>query len=340
MRIFSKKALFTGLLASTMIVGAASTVVAQEGKRIAFFVSDLSNVFHQSQAAEAERYAKEAYGAAVVTFDGQANSAVMTQNIDQVLAGGFDAATLHIWDAEAATPGINDALKEGIVMTSFFNPIGDTGIPTARSDEAAVSFEMGAQMAKAWKEAHPDKRIVMVQLGWPNHTEVSSGRSVPFAKGVLSVAPDAEDLGVLDASDGQEAARQIVVDLLTQRPEVNLIYSQASNLTVGTMVGLSQLGRGVFKDGKPLTEIVASVDFDAVEFEQVFDPNSSLKASMGLPPVETARGRIDLIMDVINGKVAPTSQPAKEFFYQAYTISHWGMSKEDAKTWLDSQFGK
>lgn len=339
MNILNKKAWLAGLLASTMIVGAASTVVAQEGKRIAFFVSDLSNVFHQSQAAEAERYAAEAYGATVVTFDGQANSAIMTQNIDQVLAGGFDAATLHIWDAEAATPGINDALEEGIVMTSFFNPIGDTGIPTARSDEAAVSFEMGAQMASAWMEAHPDKPIVMVQLGWPNHTEVSSGRSVPFVEGVLSVAPDAENLGVLDASEGQEVARQIIVDLLTQRPEVNLIYSQASNLTVGTMVGLSQLGRGVFKDGQPVTEIVASVDFDAVEFEQVFDPNSSLKASMGLPPVETARGRIDLIMDVINGKVAPKSDPAEEFFYQAYTISYWDMSKEEAQTWLESQFG-
>ena len=189
-------------------------------------------------------------------------------------------------DAEAATPGVNDALSEDIVMTSFFSPITDTGIPTARSDEASVSFEMGAQMAKAWKDAHPDKPIVMVQLGWPNHTEVNSGRTAPFVEGVLSIDPNAENLGALDSSQGQEAAKQIIVDLLTQRPEVNLIYSEASNLTVGTMAGLSQLGRGKFDNGKPVTEIVASVDFDAVEFDQVYDPNSSLKVSMGLPPVE------------------------------------------------------
>ena len=312
----------------------------EKAKRIAFFVSDLSNVFHQAQAAEAERYAGEKYGAKVVVFDGQADSAVMTQNIDQVVAGGFDAATLHIWDAEAATPGVNDALAEGIVMTSFFSPITDTGIPTARSDEAAVSFEMGAQMAKAWKEAHPDKPIVMVQLGWPNHTEVNSGRTAPFVEGVLSVDPSAENLGALDSSAGQEAAKQIIVDLLTQRPEVNLIYSEASNLTVGTMAGLSQLGRGKFDDGRPLTEIVASVDFDAVEFEQVFDPASSLKVSMGLPPIETARGRIDLIMDVAGGKVEPKADPAEEFFYKAYTISYWSMDKGDAKDWLAKQFGE
>ncbi len=334
-----EKTLLAGLVAASVAVAASASFAAGDGKRIAFFVSDLSNVFHQSQAAEAKRYAADKYGAEVVVFDGQADSAVMTQNVDQVVAGGFDAATLHIWDAEAATPGVNDAMDQGVVMTSFFSPITDTGIPTARSDEAAVSFEMGAQMAKAWKEAHPDKPIVMVQLGWPNHTEVNSGRTQPFVEGVLSVDPDAENLGALDSSEGQEAAKQIIVDLLTQRPEVNLIYSEASNLTVGTMTGLSQLGRGKFENGKPLTEIVASVDFDAVEYEQVFDPNSSLKVSMGLPPVETAKGRIDLIMDVLDEKVAAKTDPAEEFFYKAYTISYWGMEKQDAKAWLDAQFG-
>ncbi len=335
-----KKRFLTGLLVSSLIVAATGATTAQAaGKRVAFFVSDLSNVFHQSQAVEAKRYGKEKYDAEVVVFDGKADSAVMTQNVDQVAAGAFDGASLHIWDAEAAKPGVKEALGEKIAMTSFFSPLADTGIPTARSDEAGVSFEMGAQMAKAWKKAHPNKPIVMVQLGWPNHTEVNSGRTAPFAKGVLSVDPKAENLGALDSSKGQEAAKQIIVDLLTQRPEVNLIYSEASNLTVGTMAGLSQLGRGRFDNGKPLTEIVASVDFDSVEFDLVYDPNSSLKVSMGLPPVETARGRIDLIMDVIKGSVAANASPAKEFFYKAYTVSYWSMPKDTAKTWLADQFG-
>lgn len=332
------KMLNKGLIATSILVASSFATTTLANERIAFFVSDLSNVFHQSQATEAKRYAKEKYGAEVVIFDGKADSAVMTQNVDQVAAGAFDGASLHIWDGEAATPGVQEALSEKIAMTSFFSPITDTGIPIARSDEATVSFEMGAQMAKEWKKAHPDKPIVMVQLGWPNHTEVNSGRTNPFAEGVFSVDPNAKNLGALDASGGQEAAKQIIVDLLTQQPEVNLIYSEASNLTVGTMAGLSQLGRGKFKDGKPVTEIVASVDFDSVEFEQIYDPNSSLKVSMGLPPIETARGRIDLVMDVINNKVASSSNKAEEFFYKAYTISYWTMPKPDAEQWLEAQF--
>jgi hypothetical protein len=60
---------------------------------------------------------------------------------------------------------------------------------------------------------------------------------------------------------------------------------------------------------------------------------------MGLPPIETAQGRIDLIMDIANGKVSPTSQPAEEFFYKAYNMSYWTMAQEDAANWLNTQFG-
>ena len=110
---------------------------------------------------------------------------------------------------------------------------------------------------------------------------------------------------------------------MTQHPEVNLIYSEASNLTVGTMAGLTEAGRGKMDNGKPLTEIVASVDFDESEYKLVYDPNSSLKLSMGLPPLETGHGRIDLIMDVAAGKIPMTSDPASEQFYKAYNISGW-----------------
>ena len=317
----------------------AAPEIKTEGLKIAFFVSDLSNVFHQGQAAEAQKYAKEKYGAEVFVFDGKADSAVMTQNVDQIMAQGMDAATLHIWDYDAVRPAVLEAIDKGVILTSFFSPLGDSGIPVARSDEKGISFEMGAEMAKQWKAAHPDKPIVMVELGWPNHVEVKSGRTDPWVEGVLSVDPTATDLGCLDVSKGTDQAKQVMTDLLTTHPEVNLIYSEASGQTVGTMAALLQAGRGKFEDGKPLTEIVASVDFDEVEFKQVYDPNSSLKLSMGLPPIETSHGRIDLIIDSLSGKVDATSQPAEEFFYKAYNVSFWTMPEADAAEWLNTQFG-
>jgi ABC-type sugar transport system substrate-binding protein len=308
-------------------------------KKIAFFVSDMTNVFHQGQATEAQKYAKEKYGAEVFIFDGKSDSATMTANVDQIMAQGMDGATLHIWDYETVAPAVKEMLGKGIILTSFFSPLGDSGMPVARSDEKGVSFAMGAEMAKEWKAANPDKPIVMVQLGWPNHTEVKSGRTDPFVQGVLSVDPTAKDLGCQDASKGADAAKQIIKDLVTQHPEVNLIYSEASNLTVGTMAGLLEAGRGTMDNGKPLTEIVASVDFDESEYKQVYDPKSSLKFSMGLPPIETGQGRIDLIMDVAAGKTPMTSQPASEQFYKAYDVNYYNMPQADAAAWLNKQFG-
>lgn len=332
-------------IALLMIIGGTSLLFAGGGSekdetiKIAFFVSDLGNVFHQAQAAEAKQYAMDKYGAEVYIFDGKSDSNVMTQNIDQIIAQGMDMATLQIWDAEAAKPGVLEAVEKGIVMATFFSPLADTGIPVVRSDEPGTSFGMGVEMAKQWQKAHPDKPIVMVQLGWPNHTEVKSGRTDPFVEGVLSVAPKATNLGCLDASKGPDAAKQIILDLVTQHPEVNLIYSEASNLTVGTMAGLTQAGRGKMNNGVPITEIVASVDFDEVEMKSVYDPNSSLKLSMGLPPKETSRGRIDNLFDIKKGKIKQISQPAQEDFKKTYLVSYWTMARKDAIAWLNDQFG-
>jgi ABC-type sugar transport system substrate-binding protein len=71
------------------------TPATDQPKKIAFFVSDLTNVFHQGQATAAQKYAKEKYGAEVFIFDGKSDSAT-TANVDQIMAQGIDAATLHI----------------------------------------------------------------------------------------------------------------------------------------------------------------------------------------------------------------------------------------------------
>ncbi|MEZ4768557.1 MAG: substrate-binding domain-containing protein [Caldilineales bacterium] len=179
----------------------------------------------------AQKYAKGKYGADVSTCSsGKSGSATMTQNVDQILAQGMDAATLHIWDYETVKPAVQEALEKGIILTSFFSPLGDSGIPVARSDEAGVSFAMGAEMATQWKAAHPDVPIVMAQLGWPNHTEVKSGRTDPFVQGVLSVDPTATDLGCLDASKGPDTAKQIILDLvMLSRGQPHLLRSLQSH---------------------------------------------------------------------------------------------------------------
>lgn len=311
-----------------------------EGMKIAYFVSDMRETFHQAQFAEAKEYAMAEYGIEVIAFDGKGDSSVMTANIDQIIAQGMDAATLHIWDNEAAMPGIEACLEAGIAIASFFSPVPETGLPVVRNDEAGVSEQMGKAMAEQWKAANPDKPIVMVQLGWPNHTEVKSGRTDPFVAGVLSVDPTATDLGCLDASAGSDAAKQIMKDLCTQHPEVNLIYAESGGLAVGVMAALNEMGRGtVGEDGKPTTELVCSCDFDEVQMKAMFDSNSSLKFSLGLPPIETGATRIDVLVDLIDGTIPQVGDTETEYLAKGYFMSGYDMTHAEAVEWLNTQFG-
>ena len=126
------------------------------------------------------KYAKEKYGAEVFAFDGQSDGAIMTQNVDQVLAQGMDAATMQLWEPEAAVPGIMDALDAGLIMTSFFSPVADTGIPVARSDEAGISFEMGVEAATQWKEAtsrYAD-HVCASRLAEPHRSNLRAWRAI------------------------------------------------------------------------------------------------------------------------------------------------------------------
>ena len=312
-----------------------------EGMKIAYFVSTLANEFHQARAQAAVDYAKTKYGAEVTIIDGKSDANVMTQNVDMLATSDFDGASLQIWEPDAATPGVLAALDQGIAVTSFFSPLGDTGIPTYRSDEAGGSFQMGADAAKKWIEANPDKPVVTVQLGWPDHTEVKSGRTDPFVQGIESVvgAGNYTDLGCIDSKGSADATKEALSNILVTNPEVNIIYSEAGDLTPGAMSALIDAGRGTMDNGKPTTEIVCSVDCPVSEMKLIFDPSSSLKASLGLPPIGTSEAIIDMIVKIYLGEIAPTSQPAEEIFGPVQVVDSWNMSVDDALAWYNEQFG-
>lgn len=312
----------------------------KEPLKIGFFVSDYSNTFHQAQYEAAKKYAKEKFGANVILFDGKGNSATMTKNLDQILAQGIDMATLHLWDDDAALPIIKECLAKKVVMASFFGPFKGSGIPAVRNNEASISHKMGVEMATAWKKAHPDKPIVMVELGWPDNNEVITGRTNPFVEGVKSVDAKAVDLGCQDASGGADAAKSIMAGILNSNPKVNLIYAEASNLATGVMSALTDAGRGVLnKDGTPATELVCSCDFDDAQYKEIYVNNSSLVASLGLSPSETGIARIQNLMDIKNGKIKQKSTKEQEIFCSAYCCSKYSMSKKAAVSWLSKHWG-
>lgn len=320
---------------------AAEAAKTTEGMKIAYFVSTMANEFHQARAQAAIKYAKEAYGAEVTIFDGKSDDNTMINNVDLLATSDFDGVSLHVWEDDAVAPLVMNAIDAGIAMTTFFNPLADTGIPTFRSDEAGGSFAMGASAAQQWVAAHPDKPIITVQLGWPDHTQVKSGRTDPFVAGIESVvgAGKYTNLGCIDSKGSADATKEAMANILITNPAVNIIYSEAGDLTPGCMAALVDAGRGVMKDGVPLTEIVASVDCPLGELKDIYNPNSSLKMSLGLPPIQTAMKIIDIVVGVYRGEIPQISHPAEEYFGDVFVVDYYKIKLPDVVTWYNEQFG-
>ena len=311
------------------------------GLKIGYFVSALNNGFHQAHANWAVEYAKTKYGADVQLFDGKSDANVMSQNFDQAVAQGLDMVSLHNWQGESIKASAKEAIENGMIISSYFELIPDVNIPLVLPGEAAVSEEMGKIAAEQWKKSHPDEPIVFVQIGWPDNEVVKSGRTDPFAKGVLSVDPTAVNLGCMDGSKGADAAFKLTQDLIQANPGLNIIYSEAADLTVGVLPALQQLGRGKAIDGVCQTEILCSVDCPENELISVFDPTCSLKMSMGLPIKETAEIRIDTMMKVYTGelKYEDPSYTTNPIFVPNKMVGYWGMDPEEAVKWYNDQNG-
>lgn len=307
---------------------------------IGYGVSTLNNGFHQAHGEWAKKYGKEQYNADVQVFDGKSDANVMAQNFDQAVAQGMDMVTLHIWQGESIKAAAQEAIANGMIITTYFDKIPDMSIPHIMPGEAEISKEMGKIAAEQWKAAHPDKPIVFVCIGWPDHEGVTTGRTQPFIEGVMSVDPDAKYLGCMDASKGADAARKVTQDLIQANPDINIIYSEAADLTVGVLPALQQLGRGKMDNGKPLTEILCSVDCPENELIACFDPSSSLKMSMGLPPKETAMVRIDTMMKIKNGEIKQEDPNAEVIYVPNKLIGYWTQQDvNEAVEWYNDQFG-
>ncbi len=317
-------------------------VKTTQGMRIAYFVTDLTEPFEQARAQAAIKYAMEQYGAVVTIMDGKSDSSLMLQNVEELVDSKFDGASLQVWDPEDAKASVVAALDAGVVMTSYFNPFSDTGIPIYRNNESKGSYEMGVSCAEQWSKANPDVPIVTIQLGWPSHPQVKIGRTEPFVQGIESVVGQGNyiNLGCFDAKGSADAAKILLAEKLEEYPDINIIYSEAGVITPGVMAALTDAERGTMAEAVPTTEIVASFDCPASELSQIFDPSSSLKMSVALSPTEASKGIIELIVSIYLGTTEQTSAPVGEAFGEVKTIDYYNYSliPEEALEWYNEQY--
>jgi len=322
------------LLAGTVVFAQGKKVVP--GLKIAYFVSTLDNGYHQADSGWAIKYAKQKYGAIVQVMDGKSNNNVMAELCDQVVATGYDLCSFFVWQGETVQDTVREAIKNGTASASFYQRCGDVDMPHVAISEKGAAFKMGQIAAKKWIEFHPDKPIVYAVIGWMENPVVEVERTKPFIAGVKSVAPKAVEAALLDAAAGTEKAYQAAKDLLQAHPEVNIIYAEAANLTLGVLPALDEAGRGKAVKGVCTTEILVSTDAPETELRDIYNPSKSLKVTMGLTPKDNAIARIDNLFDIYTGKVPQNKYMVIET--QDKEIDYWTVKASDAAKWFNEQY--
>ncbi len=315
---------------------AAAEEFVTEGMTCAYFASTMENNYHQSDTSWAVKYAKEQYGIDVQIFDGKSDNNVMAENVDQVLAIGFDMLSVFVWEGDTVKDTVKEIIDGGCATAAFYQGVGDLTIPWNYVKERDQAFQMGVTAATKWKEFYPDKPIAYAVIGWMENPTTTAERHGPFVEGIKSVDPTATEVAMLDAAEGTEKAYAVAQDLLQAHPEVNIIYTEANNLLMGLIPALEEAGRGKAVDGVPLTEIVASTDAPESEIRDIYDPTKALKLTMGMTPKENAMARIDTLVGIKKGEIPQWE--TKDIITEDWFISYWDVTVEEAVAWFNEQY--
>lgn len=315
----------------------------------------LSHAVHGNDAKWAEKYAMEKYNAKYEVIDPAQDLQKEIKGVEDFIAKGVDGIILHPVQESGVNEIIKEARKAGVYVVMYFMNSTDGGHPYLRVDEVSVAKQMGTDMAKQWKELYPDKPIKVGFIDFLSVAYCIDNRSGPFLEGVKSVDPNVQGLVTnIKNSKGETVtgatfwlagegdltkSQAIGQDVLQKYPDVNLIYGTNTPNALGALSAYEAAGRGKAKDGVPLTEIFAGTDGDAPELIKLADPTSSLKYTLGMQPQNFAYAQVDLMMDVINGKVDPDKDllrttPDVYFNYYKDTLM-------DLQNWFNTQyFGK
>ncbi len=259
--------------------------------------------YHQSDVKWAQMYAEEKYGVKVKVIDGEFDTDVTMNAVEDFVAQGVNGIMLHTFDPVVMDQMVATAHADEVAIVTFYLEPATRTNPHVQIDEAATSFAMGVTAATKWMEYHPGEPIKVGQVSYLNIESVLAIRSQPFFDGVKSVAPDAELVSRLDGAGSVETSMSAAQDMLQAHPEVNIVYGANADHALGALAAFESAGRGKAIDGVPQTEMFVGTDATEAELLKVFDPSSAMKITQGLQPKINAMAKVDLVMQMVNGEI-------------------------------------
>lgn len=312
----------------------------------------LKHDVHGNDSKWAVKYAAAKYGAKYEVIDPDQDLNKEIAAMETFISKGVDGIILHPIDEKGVNEIIQEARDAGVNVMTFCVKASGNKVPYLGIDEATLAQQMGKDMAKQWTTLYPDKKVAVGLISWTNIAFCFDNRTGPFLKGVKEVVDylPTKDWGFKNsagenltgatywehAGGDLEKAQQVTADAITKHPEVNVVYGDNVSNGLGCVSAYEAAGRGLAKDGVPLTEVIASTDASSGELMKIANPNSALKYCLGMQPQTNAFSEIDMIMSIINGELSDDKYVEKttpDVYFNYYKDSI-----KDMQDWFNTQY--
>ena len=290
------------LLAVTLITSLAVIPVAAQdrsGLTIGYIYLTLEHPYYQAHSRHVQEYAQE-LGFTLVERDGKFDAVEQANAMDDLIAQGVDGIVFALADPAAAVPAIQAAQAAGIPVVTFAIIHGEEAdAPFVGIPEAEATSEAGRQAAARFRAKFgADAAAVVATVECPAIQQVVD-RADGFIAGFTEVIPEATIVARADGQCVRDKALAATEDLIQAHPDVNVIYGGNGDSALGALAALQGAGRGTADD-----IFLVSHDGTEPEMIELVDPASGLKLVVANRPRELARGTVDTLFEVLDGKRA------------------------------------
>jgi ribose transport system substrate-binding protein len=298
-------------------------------------VFDMSHPYQQADNSCSQERAK-ALGVNYIYLDGKSDAETQANGVTDLISRKVAGIIVQPLDGAAIQPSVDEAIRAGIPIITFFQQSVKKNVPTVVIDEASTANALGSLAARKWQEWYPNKPIKIAIIDQPDTAVVVENRSNAFIAGVRSIAPNAEVVVRLDGKGVRDTSMAAGDDLLQSHPEANIIYGINSDSSLGCLAAYEAGGRGKAVNGIPQTELIVGTDGTDAELLKVFDPSSSFKMTMALSAKANGEALVDTILKVINGQIPREGETV--ITTQNKIIDYYNMSIEEAQQFLIEEF--
>ena len=278
------------VLALVLCLGMTMAQAEAAPIKVAIMVSTVTHGWVGGVAYHADAYAKELTEAGVIEYKTytSSNAEEMTTQFDEAKLWGAQALVIAPqWTGmEVAAQA---AIDEGLVVVAFDMDIPAEGIYKVTGDNESMGVA-GAEYIV--EKIGTTGKVATIEV--PSSGSINELRLKGFMETMAKIAPDVEILHYSAPSFAAEEGMKVTADILTANPELDAIFSEDDESSIGALQAIADAGR---TDIKAITGGGGAQTYFALTKER-----TDVAASSALYSPLMIKDCLDVAIKVVNGE--------------------------------------